>query len=559
MMSTFFGTVNNDYLTGRAGADVLDGRIGADTMIGGAGNDTYYVDNVKDVVTENSGQGTDTVISSISYTLGFNLENLLLAGTTALSGTGNSLNNVLTGNAGNNVLDGRIGADTMTGGAGNDTYYVDNIRDVVTESSGQGTDTVISSISYTLGYNLENLLLTGTTALRGTGNSLNNVLTGNAGNNVLDGGTGYDSLIGGSGNDTLYGGSGDDALLGGTGSDKYLFGTDWGNDTILYDFTNSSDTISFLSGISANDISASLNGSDCLISMGGSHITIKNWTAAKLDKLLFADGHSETVTDMINNYKSSNNRAFLMSLSYFSDPNLSSLYAESSVTKDFQNELNSNGWDTTALYDYNATTANVVSSLQQFAQSTEAGDNVLLLFDSHGGYNLDPNYNIRPDSQNMATYDGKLGLNLAPYQYAGESDITAYLKDITSKAGPTGHVTILQDTCYAGTWVNFANEFKPQNLTVIAASDWDEVGISEAWYNDYTPAHQGFVSYAINAFSGMTDSNNDGYLSTGEMEGYLRSNMYQYGLDNNWLGLYGNNIDVVWYDASGGNYQLGKV
>src|SRR5206468_7344789 len=145
-------------------------------------------------------EGTDTVVSSVDYTLGAHLENLTLTGS-ALSGTGNAQDNVITGNAHDNVLDGGAGADTMIGGAGNDTYFVDSSGDVVTELSGEGTDTVVSSIDYTLGANLENLTLVGS-ALSGTGNELANVITGNAHDNVLDGGAGADTLIGGAGFDT---------------------------------------------------------------------------------------------------------------------------------------------------------------------------------------------------------------------------------------------------------------------------------------------------------------------------------------------------------------------
>jgi Ca2+-binding RTX toxin-like protein len=233
------GLSGNDQLIGREGNDLLDGGTGSDTMQGGLGNDTYLVDNTGDAVTENANEGIDTVQASITYTLGANLENLTLTGSAAINGTGNALNNALVGNAANNRLiggagndriDGGVGSDTMLGGTGNDTYSVNQAGDVVTENFNEGMDTVESGVSYTLGSNVENLTLSGTAQISGTGNVLNNILTGNSGNNVLDGGAANDTVDGGAGNDSLLGGSGDDILLGGSGDDALAAGS--GNDVL---------------------------------------------------------------------------------------------------------------------------------------------------------------------------------------------------------------------------------------------------------------------------------------------------------------------------------------
>ena len=234
------GKDGNDILTGGVGNDTLNGGAGIDTLIGGLGNDTYQIDTTTDTITENANQGTDTVESSVTYTLGNNLENLTLTGTTAINGTGNTLNNIITGNSSNNTLNGGAGIDTLIGGLGNDTYQIDTTTDTITENANQGTDTVESSVTYTLGNNLENLTLTGTTAINGTGNTLNNIITGNSGNNTL---------TGNGGNDTLNGGAGIDTLIGGLGADTFIF--QFGQSTIstsdrITDFAINSDKIDLL-------------------------------------------------------------------------------------------------------------------------------------------------------------------------------------------------------------------------------------------------------------------------------------------------------------------------
>src|SRR5204863_3502927 len=176
-----------NVINGNGAANVLDGGAGNDSLYGGLGDDTYVVDSVADLVVEAAAAGIDQVQSSVTWTLAANIENLTLTGTGAVNGTGNTLANVLTGNAANNRLDGSTGIDTMIGGAGNDTYVADVAGDAITELAGGGIDTVETALTYALGAELENLVLTGTGAVNGTGNALGNALTGNTANNVLDG------------------------------------------------------------------------------------------------------------------------------------------------------------------------------------------------------------------------------------------------------------------------------------------------------------------------------------------------------------------------------------
>lgn len=240
------GTGNGlaNVLTGNDGDNVLKGGGGADTMQGGQGADIYVVNGVGDVVFENVDEGVDLVKSSVSYVLGDNLENLSLAGTLSIDGTGNALNNVLQGNGASNILLGMVGDDWIAGGngddlliggeggdtlkggggrdslqgeMGDDVYILNSNVDAVIENEGEGVDLVLSSVSYILVPNIENLYLVGSSAIRGTGNELDNLLTGNSASN---------RLAGNAGNDVLNGAGGMDSLWGGAGADDFAFTND---------------------------------------------------------------------------------------------------------------------------------------------------------------------------------------------------------------------------------------------------------------------------------------------------------------------------------------------
>ncbi len=279
---TIIGSGAGDTLVGTDFDDVIDGRSGADAMTGKRGDDIYYVDNYRDVVTEVAGQGMDSIFSAVTYTLPENVENITLIGAGNIRANGNSMNNILTGNkaantliggAGNDMLDGKGGADSMIGGTGNDSYIVDNASDSVTEYSNQGTDTVQSAISYTLGANIENLILIGTAAINGTGNAAANLLVGNAAVNKLSGKSGNDILQGLGGNDVLTanggralfdGGAGADAITGGAGNEMFIGGL--GSDTISVG--PGSDIVAFNAGDGQDLIDAS-PGMDNVLSIGG--------------------------------------------------------------------------------------------------------------------------------------------------------------------------------------------------------------------------------------------------------------------------------------------------
>jgi len=226
-------------------------------MVGGAGDDFFMVQDPAQVVIEAQNEGIDTVEAFISYTLPDWVNDLLVSGTDTISGTGNSIENVITGNNfnntisglggddtldgsggndvveggdGNDIVDGGAGVDTLTGGAGDDTFFVDDSRDLIVEAPNAGIDEVRATADYTLPDWVNNLTLSGN-AVAGTGNTIENVITGDGLGNSLSGSDGADTILGNAGDDTIMGNQANDSVLGGEGNDWIHGGQ--GDDTLL--------------------------------------------------------------------------------------------------------------------------------------------------------------------------------------------------------------------------------------------------------------------------------------------------------------------------------------
>ncbi len=281
-----YGSAANETLDGGAGNDQLFGVSGTHTLLGGDGNDIFYIDSAGDVAIESNAViasgGFDIVIATANFTLGANIEQLVVRGTVT-SGAGNDGDNIiygldsfislsLDGRAGNdviysspaggNTIVGGAGVDTLllyggnnnaNGGIGSDIYFTYTSTDVISEAGGDGIDTVYSSHSITVGEGLEQIILYSTaTSAVSTSLTDNNIMFGNSttGAVTLDGGGGSDVLFGGSFSDTLIGGAGVDLLFGfgglndlrgGDATDVYYLES--GLDTVTETGTGGFDTI----------------------------------------------------------------------------------------------------------------------------------------------------------------------------------------------------------------------------------------------------------------------------------------------------------------------------
>src|SRR5262249_45387486 len=147
------------------------------------------------------------------YTIGANIESVVLQGSGNINAVGNGAANALIGNSGNNTLDGAAGADVMQGGAGDDIYFIDSTGDVIIENPNAGNLHVPVPVDYTIGANIESVILDGSGNINAAGSDQDNALVGNSGNNTLDGKGGNDVMTGGAGNDIYFVDSTGDVII----------------------------------------------------------------------------------------------------------------------------------------------------------------------------------------------------------------------------------------------------------------------------------------------------------------------------------------------------------
>ncbi|MBV8209158.1 MAG: DUF2974 domain-containing protein [Burkholderiaceae bacterium] len=288
-----------DSIVAGSGSDTIVVNGSNDTIAGGSGTGTFVVNDASAVITVQPGLGSDTVLSSVSYTLSNYVKALTLTGSANLTATSNATGAVLTGNAGNDTLIGGSnrdtliagsGVDTLIGGSGPygavpDTFVINNVNDVIQLPANAGADTVESSVSYTMIAGVDTLTLTGSADVAGTGNSdASNIITGNAGNDTLTAGSGRDTLAAGSGLATLIGGTGADEFDINNVGDVIQLAATATNDTVVssvsYSMANGVDTLT-LTGTgnltatgnsdASNVITANL-GADSLVAGSGSDV-----------------------------------------------------------------------------------------------------------------------------------------------------------------------------------------------------------------------------------------------------------------------------------------------
>ena len=130
-----------------------------------------------------------------------------------------------------------------------------------------------------------------TTAVKITGNALDNTIKGGSGKDTLAGGKGDDKIFGNAGNDSLSGGDGNDTLSGGAGNDKLRGGS--GKDTL-----SGGDGKDSLWGGADNDTLYGGDGDDVFIFRAGEGTDkIMDFTGGDMLQILNADGSEGTFTN----------------------------------------------------------------------------------------------------------------------------------------------------------------------------------------------------------------------------------------------------------------------
>ena len=212
---------NSNTLIANSADETLISGTGVTTFEGGDGDDTFIVNNQQDVVVAST-SATNTVLSSVSYTLPDNVTTLVLTGSANLLAAGNTQADSIVGNSGGDTLVAGTGNDTLVagagpatliGGVGNDTFVIDSDDDVIEDTVTGEQNTLIASVTITLPGNFTTLELSGTGDLAGTANSTNDLILG---------GPGADTLVAGAGTDTLIAGSAANTLVGGTGNTTFV-------------------------------------------------------------------------------------------------------------------------------------------------------------------------------------------------------------------------------------------------------------------------------------------------------------------------------------------------
>ena len=309
----FMGNAADNLFRGKDGNDTIDGGVGSDTAVYQSTKSNYAITFNADhsVITvqdlrvvpsyyQNGApgtnyDGTDTLrsIEMLRFSDGdYKVSDLVAAMPTI---TGTLATNALNGTTGNDVIDGLAGADTMTGGLGDDTYYVDNSGDSVIEGSNGGTDTIISSVGYSLSAlpNVENLKLVGG-ATWGTGNSSDNTFTVASQSAFVTGSNGASGV-------TIKPGSGSDTVTGVItpfieGLQRYYVQVDYSSNTasqsidanlatgVLLDGMGGTDTLSNVRGVTAGA------GNDLLC--GGSKI---QFIAGEFQERFQGNGGNDTI------------------------------------------------------------------------------------------------------------------------------------------------------------------------------------------------------------------------------------------------------------------------